>query len=159
MHLVRNTLPRPHDRQGYVTMERIVIGVGNRDRGDDAAGIAVAERVTGTISHVVPTGAMDLYELWTAHDSVVIIDAMRSDAAVGTVRRFDVSATPPPAETFASTHACGPAAGIEIARALGRLPTSIEVIGIEVGDLAVGSAMSEPVEAAVDDLAAELSDA
>jgi len=83
-----------------VTMERIVIGVGNRDRGDDAAGIAVAERVTGTISHVVPTGAMDLYELWTAHDSVVIIDAMRSDAAVGTVRRFDVSATPLPSETF-----------------------------------------------------------
>ena len=140
-------------------MERIVIGVGNRDRGDDAAGIAVAERVTGTTSHVVSSGAMDLYELWTAHDSVVIVDAMRSDDTVGTIRRFDVSATRLPAEAFASTHSFGPAAGIEIARALGRLPTSIEVIGIEAGDLAVGSAMSEPVEAAVEDLARELSNA
>ncbi len=140
-------------------MGRIVIGVGNRDRGDDAAGIAVAEQVTGTISRVVPSGAMDLYELWTAHDSVVIVDAMRSDATPGTVRHFDVSTTPLPSEAFASTHSFGPATGIELARALGRLPARIEVIGIEVGDLAVGSVMSEPVEAAVEDLVAELSDA
>ena len=138
---------------------RIVIGVGNRDRGDDACGIAVAEQVTGTTSYAVPSGAMDLYELWTAHDSVVIVDAMRSGATAGTVRHFDVSTTPLPSESFASTHSFGPAAGIAIARALGWLPASTEVIGIEVGDLAVGSGMSEPVRAAVEDIAAELSHA
>ena len=138
---------------------RIVIGVGNRDRGDDACGIAVAEGVTGTTSHVVPSGSMDLYELWTANDSVVIVDAMRSGATAGTVRHFDVSTTPLPTESFTSTHSFGPATGIELARALGRLPASIEVIGIEVGDLAVGSVMSEPVRAAVEGIAAELSNA
>jgi len=138
---------------------RIVIGVGNRDRGDDACGVAVAERVSGTTSHVVSAGAMDLYKLWTAHDSVVIVDAMRSGAEAGTVRHFDVSTTPLPTEGFASTHSFGPATGIELARALGRLPARIEVIGIEAGDLAVGSGMSGPVGVAVKDLVVELSDA
>ncbi len=140
-------------------VEHVIIGIGNRDRGDDACGIAVAERVTGTTSHVVSAGAMDLYEFWTAHDSVVIVDAMRSDAPIGTVRRFDVSTSPLPNEAFASTHSFGPAAAVEIARALGRLPANIEVIGIEAGNLAVGSVMSVPVEAAVAKLAMELSNA
>ena len=140
-------------------MERIVIGVGNRDRGDDGAGVAVAEQVTGTINHVVQSGAMDLYELWTATDSVVIVDAMRSGAPVGTVQHFDVLTAPLPSETFASTHSFGPATSVELARALGRLPARIEVIGIEAGNLDVGAAMSEPVEEAVNEVAKELSNA
>ena len=102
---------------------------------------------------------MDLYELWTAHDSVVIVDAMCSGAEAGTVQHFDVSSTPLPTAGFASTHSFSLAAGIELARALGRLPAHLEVIGIEATDLAVGSEMSEPVSAAVENLVVELSDA
>lgn len=138
-------------------VERIIIGIGNPDRGDDACGIAVAEQVSGATCHAMSSGAMDLFELWTEHDSVVIVDAMRSGVAIGTVRHFDVSTNPLPSEAFVSTHSFGPATCIELARALGRLPATIEVVGIEVGDLAVGSEMSEPVEAAVEDLVAELS--
>jgi hydrogenase maturation protease len=98
---------------------------------------------------------MDLYELWTA----IVVDAMRSGAPPGTVRFFDVSATALPGETFSSTHSFGPAAGIEIARALGRLPATIEVIGIEAGDLAVGAELSPGVAEAVRSLSKELSDA
>jgi hydrogenase maturation protease len=140
-------------------MKRIVIGVGNRDRGDDGAGVAVAEELTGCTTHVVDAGALHMFELWTENDDVTVVDAMRSGAVPGTVRTFDVRETPLPDESFASTHSFGPAAGIELARVLGRMPATIEVIGIEAGDFTTGSSMSPPVLQAVHDVTRRLTDA
>ena len=140
-------------------MPRIIIGVGNRDRGDDGAGVAVVEALTGCATYVVDAGALDMFNLWSETDDVVVVDAMRSGARPGTVRSFDVRETPLPGETFASTHSFGPAAGIELARALGRMPTSIEVIGIEAGDLTVGVNLSPPVVQAVHEVTRRLASA
>lgn len=140
-------------------MERIVIGIGNRDRGDDGAGVAVAEGLAGCTTHVVDAGALDIFELWTENDDVVVVDAMRSGAMPGTVRSFDVRDTPLPDEAFASTHSFGPAAGIELARVLGRMPASINVIGIEAGDFTTGKSLSPSVAMAVEDVARRLTDA
>lgn len=138
-------------------MMTVVIGVGNRDRADDGAGIVVAERVTGPVTHVLPIGSFDLHDLWSPEDDVVIVDAMRSGAPPGTIRRFDVSATPLPSGHFASTHSFGPAAAVELARALGQLPGSIEVVGIEAESFDFGGSLSQPVAEAVDTLVEELS--
>ena len=140
-------------------MPRIIIGVGNRDRGDDGAGVAVVEALTECATYVVDAGALDMFNLWSETDDVVVVDAMRSGARPGTVRSFDVRETPLPGETFASTHSFGPAAGIELARALGRMPTSIEVIGIEAGDLTVGVNLSPPVVQAVHEVTRRLASA
>jgi hydrogenase maturation protease len=140
-------------------MPRIIIGIGNRDRGDDGAGVAVAEDVTGCTTHIVDAGALDMFNFWSEADDVVIVDAMRSGARPGTVRSFDVRETPLPDETFASTHSFGPAAGIELARALGRMPARIEVIGIEAGDFTVGADLSPPVVQAVHDVTRRLASA
>ena len=140
-------------------MERIIIGIGNGDRGDDGAGVAVAEELTECTTHVVDAGALDIFGLWNEDDNVVVIDAMRSGAAPGTIRSFDVRENPLPEETFASTHSFGPAAGIELARVLGRMPASLEVIGIEAGDFTAGSSLSPPVQRAVQDVTRRLADA
>ena len=140
-------------------MKRIVIGVGNRDRGDDGAGAAVVAELTGCTTHVVDAGTLDMFNLWTETDEVVVVDAMRSGAPPGTVCSFDVQQHPLPEETFASTHSFGPAAGIELARALGRMPATIEVIGIEAGDLTAGASMSPAVMKAVSDVTRRLADA
>jgi hydrogenase maturation protease len=140
-------------------MGQIIIGIGNRDRGDDGAGVAVVEDLTGCITHVVEAGVLDMFDLWTETDDVVVVDAMRSGAQPGTVRSFDVRATPLPDETFGSTHSFGPAASIELARALGRMPASIEVIGIEAGDFTTGTSMSPQVARAVQDVARRLDNA
>lgn len=140
-------------------MVTVVIGVGNRDRADDGAGVAVAERVTGPVAHVLPIGSFDFHDLWSPEDDVIIVDAMRSGAPPGTIRRFDVSATPLPSEHFASTHSFGPAGAVELARALGRLPASIEVVGIEAGSFGFGASLSPPVVEAIDSLVEELSHA
>jgi hydrogenase maturation protease len=73
-----------------------------------------------------------------------------SGAAPGTIRRFDASAQPLPKDAFrCSTHAFGVARAIELSRALGELPRSLVVYGIEGKNFAAGVGLSPEVERAV----------
>jgi len=138
---------------------RRLIGIGNPDRGDDAAGWEVAKRVTSWEVSRLTAGSLSLIDLWTENDDVVIVDAMRSGSPTGTVVRLDAIGDTLPAGAFASTHAFGPAAVVELARAIDRLPRSLIVYGIEAGHLDHGSPMSPEVRAAVEQVAKELHDA
>ncbi len=137
-------------------MTRRLIGIGNPDRGDDAAGWEVAGSVSTWAVDRRTAGSFDLLDLWDLTDEVVIVDAMRSGASPGTVARFDAMTEPLPVGAFASTHAFGPAAVIELARTLGRLPRSLTVIGIEVGDTSHGRQMTPDVARAVLEVSMEL---
>ena len=140
-------------------MTRRLIGIGNPDRGDDAAGWEVAGSVSTWDVDRRTAGSLDLIELWSTDDDVVIVDAMRSGARPGTIHMFDAADEALPVGAFASTHAFGPAAVIELARSLGRLPHSLVVIGIEIGDTSHGRTMTPEVKRAVDEVAAELQSA
>ena len=135
---------------------RRLIGIGNPDRGDDAAGWLVADRVSSWMIDKRTAGSFDLIESWNVDDEVVIVDAMESGAIPGTVVHFDATAGSLPASTFASTHSFGPAEIVELARVMERLPRSLTVIGIELGHTDLGGAMSPEVSAAVDQTAEEL---
>ena len=80
---------------------------------------------------------------------------MVSGCAPGSVASFDAARDSLPGRGWAAggTHALGLAAAVELSRALGTLPTRLAVVGVEVEDLASGSALSGPVRAAVDDAA------
>jgi hydrogenase maturation protease len=140
-------------------MTRRLIGIGNPDRGDDAAGWEVAGSVSSWDVDRRTAGSLDLIELWSADDDVVIVDAMRSGARPGTIHMFDAADEALPVGAFASTHAFGPAAVIELARSLGRLPQSLVVIGIEVGDTSHGRHMSPEVVRAVNKVSVDLQNA
>ncbi len=135
-------------------MTRLVIGLGSPFRGDDAAGLAVAGRVAGASRRL--TGGYELMALWEGADEVVVVDAMRSGAPAGSVRRFDPHREPLPAATFVSSHAVGLAETVELARALGRLPARMVVYGIEAGHLRPGDGLSQEVAAAAVRVAAEI---
>ena len=75
-------------------MTRRLIGIGNRDRGDDAAGWRVAESVSMWESELRTAGSFDIVDLWHSGDEVVIVDAMKSGAPPGTIARFDAIAEP-----------------------------------------------------------------
>jgi ribosomal protein S5 len=45
---------------------------------------------------------------------------------------------------------------VELARALGKLPSQVTIFGIEAGRVGLGEALSPEVESAVDALVAEL---
>jgi hydrogenase maturation protease len=134
----------------------VVIGVGNGIRGDDAAGLEVVRRLADLngkrgIDVLAHEGdGMTLLELWEGADAVVLVDSVRSGAVPGTIVRIDAGVAPLPAQLHGtSSHATSVAQAIELARTLGRLPATVVVYGIEGTAYEPGSALSEPVLAAV----------
>jgi len=144
----------------------LVIGIGNRLAGDDAAGLEAARllagRREGAFRVVEHSGeGAGLIESWDGAAAVVLIDAARSGAEPGAVRRFDAGAEPLPAAAFRrSTHAFGVAEAVELARALGQLPPSLILYAIEGASFETGAGLSDAVAgrlpSAVEQILAEI---
>jgi hydrogenase maturation protease len=135
----------------------LVIGVGNELRGDDAAGLAAARRLHAcrgvrTVEHT--SDGLSLMEHWRRSDHVVVVDALSSGHAPGTIFRFEATEGPVPGDAgWLSSHAPGVAEGIETARILGRLPASLTVFGIEAARVDPGAPLSPAVADAVEEVA------
>ena len=123
---------------------RLVVGIGNADRGDDAAGLLVADRIERW-PVVSRSDCSDLIDIWDGHDDVVVVDAMRSGSTVGTVTRLDVAHDPVPVRTFGSSHSVGLAEIVELGRVLHRLPERLVVYGIEGARFETGAPVSAEV--------------
>ena len=137
-------------------MTRLVVGLGNADRGDDAVGLDVARRVLALSPADVDVVTTDdpaaLLDLWAGADDVVVVDAVVSRGEPGTVVRVDGGATGLPIHGWSvgGSHALGLGAAVELSRALGRLPARLVIVGVEIGRSAPGSEPSPAVSAAVD---------
>jgi hydrogenase maturation protease len=136
----------------------IVIGIGNPDRGDDAAGRLVAQQLSHLLQPDVTVIEIDgevsslLAHLETA-SAAWLIDACKSGAPAGTIHRFDAGTTVLPKDLHdVSSHALGLAEAIELARALGRLPSHCIVYAIEATSFEHGEPVSPAVAKAVDDV-------
>ena len=140
-------------------MARILIGFGNPDRADDAAGWAVADLVSGWSVERSLGGSFELVDCWAPDDDVVIVDAMQTGADPGTVRRFDARRRRLPHGAFSSTHSLGPSAVVALANSLRKMPRSLTVVGIEADTFDMGAAMTPAVADAVSVVAEELSNA
>ena len=133
----------------------MVIGLGNRMRGDDAAGPAIARLVAarGVEARVVEHEAEPtaLIELWDGQSLAVVVDALAPAGRPGRIERREVGdeGLPRDPRRPASTHALDLAGTIELARSLGRLPSRLVVYGIEAAGFATGSPMTPEVEDAV----------
>jgi hydrogenase maturation protease len=137
-----------------------VIGVGNDLRGDDRAGLEVVRKLAGTGRACVVEcegEPVALLEAWDGCDRVIVVDATRSGVLPGTIRRIPAHAGPLPASlSRSSSHLLGVADAIELARALGRLPETTIVYGIEGEDFSAGSDISAMVAEAVERVAAAI---
>ncbi len=132
------------------TAPLMIIGVGNRLRGDDEAGLlaatALRAKLPGASVLEVEQRPLDLYARWTPGSEVVVIDAACSGVRPGTVRRFDARSGPLPAELARrSTHATGLHEAVELARALDGLPAGLVVYTIEGETFERGARMSRAV--------------
>lgn len=134
----------------------VVIGIGNSYRGDDAAGREVARRVQDLVPEeleVVVCGLEPtrLIDAWDGADAAIIVDAVSSEAEPGSVHRFDATSAPLPSREFrSSTHALGIGETIELARAIGRLPSRVVVFGIEGEVFGSGTGLSDRAEDGVE---------
>jgi hydrogenase maturation protease len=142
----------------------VVVGIGNRERGDDGAGPVLVDRLRDHPARkrmrlsTIGGDMLALMDHLTGTHTLVLVDAMLSGAVPGTVRRLDASTEALAAgrHAFVSTHAIALGEAIELARALGRLPPRVIVYGIEIGGLASGSRLSLAVAAAVRRVAGEI---
>ena len=142
-------------------MLTLVVGVGNPWRGDDAAGLVVADRVRaqadGVLVETLEGDASALVHLWAGHDEVALVDAASSGAPPGTLHELRFGdGTLPAAALRSSTHAFGVADAVGLAAALGRLPARLEIYAIEGGDFALGAPLSLEVAVTADALATRL---
>lgn len=140
---------------------RLVIGIGNSGRGDDAAGLAVA----ALVERAAPPGVsvrraegdpLALLDIWAGVADVYLVDAVRSGAAPGTVIRFDASRPLGVRFRHQGTHALGLADVIEVGRALRRLPAHLTGFGIEGAAFEQGAPLSAQAQDAVRRVAARL---
>jgi len=149
----------------------IVIGIGNLDRGDDAAGLAVARLLREKLAAAragqngraprVTVRELDgdqlaLLDAWDDDGDVRVVDATCSDATPGTVCRFDGAGPLNSSFQHRGTHTFSLADVIELARALGRLPAHLTGYGIEGKSFLTGDPMSAEVRAAVTEVTCEL---
>jgi hydrogenase maturation protease len=131
----------------------LVVGVGQSDRGDDAAGLLVAEQVRRAepdVEVVTVASPTRLLDLWDDRDDVVVVDAIRSGRCAGEVIAVDVTDRPLRAQSGAGgSHGFGVAEAVELSRSLGRLPQRLVVVGVEAETFAQGAGLSPAVAAAV----------
>jgi hydrogenase maturation protease len=152
------------DSRAAEPTRRLVIGIGNCDRGDDGAGPLVSRLLQGRLPEDVQVVEHDgeasrlLAVLATAY-AVYLIDAAASGAPTGSVRRFDCDATPLPGTHVAvSSHGLGLTETIELARALGQLPRRCVVYSIEAANVVAGALVSDEVRAGARTVARQLID-
>jgi hydrogenase maturation protease len=134
--------------------EVVVIGLGHPDRGDDAVGILVVERLAGHL----PPGASAVTQLddeaallsaWEGADAAIVVDCALTADPVGTIRHLDALTEPLPVEPAASSHGGSLARAVALGRALDALPRHLGVYAVVGARLGLGEPMSPAVAAAV----------
>jgi hydrogenase maturation protease len=139
----------------------VVIGVGNVLLGDDGVGVRVVEalrREAGADPEALPpdtrlvdggTLGLDLLRDLDGARGLLVVDAADLGALAGTVTvRRDERAGRGPAGIPAGGDGHGVAELLAVAGLLGILPAAVSVIGIGLGEIGVGPALSSRVAAA-----------
>jgi hydrogenase maturation protease len=138
----------------------VVAGLGSEYRRDDAAGPAAVSIVGQQCPRVTVVGPLDdpldLLGLWDGALLAVVVDAVSSGSAPGTVQVVELDPTAPrPARErgtsgMKSSHGLGLAGVYRLARAIERAPSRLVVVGIEGSDFGQGLGLSDGVEEGVE---------
>lgn len=138
-------------------MTALVVGFGNPECGDDAAGPLAARLLMGRLPAQVlerHADALALIEEWRQADVLVLIDAAEPMGCPGRIHEIDIAASDlPRALAFGSTHAFGLPEAVALGRRLGALPARAVAYAIEGENFRPGAPLSPAVAAAVAELA------
>lgn len=140
------------------TVRIVLAGIGNEMRHDDGAGPVVANRAArlagARLSDALASPLnepLDLLDYWDGADLAIVVDAVRSGAAPGTVTLTWLEgpgdALPPAGGGRPSTHGLGVADVYRLAREIGQAPRRVAIVGIEGRDFTHGEGLSAPVDA------------
>ena len=115
----------------------LLLGVGNPLRGDDGIGPRLARLVTGAVPQGVVVRCrhgdlLDLVDECAGYDALVCVDAAAPAGSPGRTHRFNLAVRALPSMLLpTSSHGLGLVDALELARALGTLPSRVVVYAIE----------------------------
>jgi hydrogenase maturation protease len=148
----------------------VIIGMGNPLLSDDGIGIAVAHAVAKRLNHQINltvtelhTGGIRLMEAMAGFRRAVVVDAMLSGAAPGTLQRFDPKDFVTTKNTF-SSHDTDFATAYDLGKMAGvLLPEQVSFWGIEAREFDLFSErftdeVSAALPGAVNRIVAEISE-
>jgi hydrogenase maturation protease len=137
----------------------LIIGCGNQQRSDDAAGIMAASelRLRGISAQICSGEPSELIEMWKESDDVIVIDAVITGAPSGSLHVWDGRHLLKLGKSLGFTHGLGLAEAIELSRILGSLPGNIRVFGIEGRSFALGNKVSPSVAKGIELVIQEIS--
>jgi hydrogenase maturation protease len=140
----------------------LIIGLGSDLRGDDSVGLIIARRLHGLVQPGIKVieylgDGLSLITAWQDADVVIVVDAVKSGAAPGTIHRFDALSAPLQTQLSTTTsHAFGLGEAIELAHQLDQLPQSLVIYGIEGKSFDLGTELSAEVEQAAEEVVTRL---
>jgi hydrogenase maturation protease len=142
-------------------MQLVLVGIGQSLRGDDGAGIAAIHYWRKTFKEsaqhpqirveLAELPGLALLDLLSDSRSAIIVDAVRSERPPGTVHLVHESELAAFTAGSKSAHGWGVAETLNLGRQLDThsLPARISIIGIEVGQVNLGSDLSPQVQKAL----------
>ena len=143
----------------------VVLGVGNVLMSDEGVGPhaveAFAEGYSATADVMLidgGTSAMELLDDMAGAGLLVIMDAVASGAAPGTLIRLEGEAVPKFFTRKLSPHQVGIADVMATLALTGESPKETIILGVEPGEMSMGMELSAPVAAAVPRLLAQVVD-
>ena len=143
-----------------------VIGCGNPDAGDDAAGIVAVERARDVL-RAIPgvevrpeVSPLEVVHLLEGAEAIVVVDAIRTPGAARSPGRVIRAVAEPDGfpgafRSSLSSHGFGVMEAFGLASTVGRAP-QVVVIGVEAEDTTAGRPMSEAVREALPGLTAAI---
>ena len=140
-----------------------VVGVGSPGAGDDAAGVLAVRRVRAELERlgvevVEIAAAAHLLDALQGVDAVLVVDAVRAPGLrPGALVRVEAGPEGLPVELGGSlsSHGLGVAEAVALAAALPE-PPRVVVLGVQVAEARAGAPVSDPVAAALPELAARV---
>ena len=139
----------------------LVLGLGNVLLEDDGVGSAAVTRLRDR--YHAPDGVrvfdggtlgLSLLPYLDQADALILVDAVRTDAAPGTFVRIDGDEVPPAVATRLSPHQIGVADLLDGARWLDRYPTRVVLLGLVPASMELAIGLTPAVAAGLDGLVA-----
>jgi hydrogenase maturation protease len=135
----------------------LILGIGNILLGDEGIGVRAVEAFADR--YRIPDGVevidggttgMGLLDLIAGRERVIIVDAVKMDAAPGTIVRLNGEEIPPGLRQRLSPHHLGIGDVLAVLTVIDEAPDELTVIGIEPADLDFGVGLSPVIEAKLD---------
>jgi len=134
----------------------LVLGLGNVLLEDDGAGAAAVARLVDDFepppgARVLDGGTLGLSLLpyLGEADTVLLVDAVHTDDAPGTLVRLEGDEVPPAVATRLSPHQVGVADLLDGARLVGRYPRRVVLHGVVPASIELGVGLTPAVQAAL----------